>query len=180
MRIWRLFFILPCLLSATVTAQGHEPLPDPFLDGLLIGDNQFDVQAALEENGWETSVEWYNVDIDPIFRVRGEMDNRVLIYEFNVYGGLYHLNFLEHWSSIERLNSAYAIWSEWLKAFYGTPEEGDDGYPSWSVGGYGIRIYDQTFITRENTSPTMMINIFPERKYVLPTEDEVIIKDRED
>ncbi|MCK4594953.1 hypothetical protein KAU45_10660 [bacterium] len=180
MRIWRSLALLSCLLFVAALAEEAERLPDPFLDGLLIGDNQLDVQAALEENGWETSAEWYNVDFDPIFRVRGEMDNRVLIYEFNVYGRLYHLNFLEHWSSIGGLNSAYATWSEWLKIFYGTPEEGDDGYPSWSVGGYEIKIYDRTFIARENTSPTMMINIFPESKYFFHTEDEVIIRSRED
>lgn len=161
MRIWRSLALLSCLLLVAGLAEEAERLPDPFLDGLSIGDNQLDVQAALEKNGWETSEAWYSVEFDPIFRVSGEMDNRKLLYEFDVYGMLYYLTFLEQWSSIDGCNNAYAAWSEWLKVFYKEPHEEGENFYQWTIGGYQIKIYDRFFIAGESTAPSIMINFYP-------------------
>jgi hypothetical protein len=163
MRTRRLVILLSCLVAAAVAAEETGKLPDPCLEDLFIGDDQLKVEAALRNGGWETSDEWYNTGTDPIYRLRGEMDNRKLLYEFDVYGRLYCLTYLEQWNSIDGCNDAFATWSEWLKLYYGEPGEEDKGQTFWITGGYDIRIYNQSFIAGESTMPTVMITIFPVR-----------------
>jgi hypothetical protein len=153
--------LLPLCLTAAAADEVGDQLPDPFLDGLFVGDTSLKVEDALKENGWKTSEEWFNLETDPIFRVRGEMDNRKLLYEYNVYGRLYYLTYLEQWSSIGGCYKAFSIWYEWLKMYYGEPVEENEHYVHWSNSGYEIKLYDKTYIAGESTTPTTMVNIYP-------------------
>jgi len=155
--------LLPLFLATVAAAEDTDKLPDPFLDGLFIGDTSLDVEAALVENGWETSEEWYNVPTDPVFRVRGESDNRKLIYDFDVYGRLLSMTFLEQWPSISGGTRAFSIWREWLKTCFGEPIEETEHDSYWSDSGYEIKIYDKTFIAGESRAPTTMVYIYPLR-----------------
>ncbi len=161
MRIWKLLALLSCLLLVAALAEETERLPDPFLDGLFIGDDQLQVLSALDENGWETGEEWYNLETEPTFRIRGEVDNRKLLYEYDVYGRFKYLTYLEQWSSIEGCNDAYAAWLEWLKVFYKEPHEEGEIFHQWTIGDYEIKIYDRSFIAGESTAPSIMINFYP-------------------
>ncbi len=152
--------LLPLCLAVTAAADDTERMPDPFLDGLFIGDTSLQVEAALKEAGWETSSEWRNLDIDPTFRVRGVSGNRTLIYSFNVYNRFVLLTYLEEWSSIGGCNKAYPIWLEWLKMYYGEPNEVDEHQAHWSYMGYEVKLYDKTYIAGETETPTTMINIY--------------------
>jgi len=155
--------LLPLFLACVAAAEDTDKLPDPFLDGIFIGDTSLDVEAALVENGWETSDEWYNVATDPVFRVRGEAGNRKLIYDYDVYGRLLSMTFLEQWSSIAGCKSAFSIWREWLKMCFGEPIEETEHDSHWSNSGYEIKIYDKSFIAGESRAPTTMVNIYPFR-----------------
>ncbi len=172
--------LLPLCLAMTAAAEDAVKLPDPFIDGLFIGDTSLQVEAALEDDGWETITEWYALDIDPVYRVTGEKGNRTLIYDFNVYGRLYNVKYLEQWSAIKTRDNACETWSEWLSTIFGTSDMGDDGYPYWEREGYEAKLYDRTFYKDLNTMPTVMITITRKSNYIFPTEDQVIIKHKED
>jgi hypothetical protein len=172
--------LLPLCLAVAASAEDTAKLPDPFIDGLYIGDISMQVEAALKEDGWEITTEWYNLDIDPIYRVNGEKGNRRLFYEFNVYGRLCHLKYLEQWPAIKTRDSACETWSEWLSTIFGASDKGADGYPHWASEGYEAQMYNRTFYDDLNTIPTVMINIFPKNNYVLPTEDEINIRHKDD
>ncbi|HUT99054.1 MAG TPA: hypothetical protein VM054_08260 [bacterium] len=162
MRIGWMIFLPLCLATVAMAAE-TQTLPDPFLDGLSIGDTSLQIEATLKANGWETSNEWYNVETDPVFRVRGESGNRKLIYDYDVYGRLIFLTYLEQWPSIAECKKAFSIWREWLQMYYGEPIEVNEHDTHWSNSGYEIKIYDKTFIASESTTPTTMVNIYPLR-----------------
>ncbi len=172
--------LLPLCLAVAASAEDTVKLPDPFIDGLFIGDIATQVEAALKEDGWETTSEWYNLDIDPIYRVTAEKENLRLFYEFNVYGRLGQVKYLEQWPAIKTRDNACETWSEWLSTIFGASDMGDDGYPHWASEGYEAKMYNRTFYDDLNTMPTVMITIFPKSNYVLPTENEVNIKPRGD
>jgi|GEM_PF-3472322 len=179
MRIGWIILLPLCLITAAA-AEDTEKLPDPFIDCLFIGDTSLQVEAALEDDGWETITEWYDLHIDPIYRVSGEKENRTLIYDFNVYGRLYHIKYLELWSSIKTRDDAYSAWSDWLNTIFGTSGMGDDGYPAWASEEYEVKLYDRTFYKDLNTTPTVMITITHKSNYIFPTEDQVIIRHKDD
>ena len=162
MRIRPMIFI-PLILAVAAAAEDAEKLPDPILEGLFIGATSLEVEASLEENGWETETEWYNDETDPIFRVRGESDNRKLIYDYDVYGRLYYMTYLEQWFSIGGCHKAFLNWLEWLKMYYGEPTEENEHQSFWSNSGYEIKLYDKTYIAGESSTPTTMISIYPIR-----------------
>jgi hypothetical protein len=152
--------LLPLCLALTAAAEDTEKLLDPFLDGHYIGDDWLQVEAAMKEGGWDTSSQWHNLDIDPVYRVRGESGNRTLLYTYNIYYRFVFLAYLEQWSSIGGCNKAFKEWLEWLKVCYGDPDELNEHYAYWSRAGYEIKLYDKSYIAGESETPTTMINIF--------------------
>jgi len=151
------------MLSAAA-ADNAQRLPDPFLDGLFIGDEKPVVRAALEEDGWETSEEWFNESHETILRLLGERDNRKLLYSFDLYDQLTSIAYLEQWSSIAGCKEAYTNWKEWLKFCFGEPLEEENGATRWHREGVDIKLYDRTYIAGESERPTMMVDIYPLRE----------------
>jgi len=155
------WMILPPLCVAiAAAAEDAEKLPDPFLDGVNVGDTSLVVKAALEENGWTTSEEWLNIERDPTLKLLGESGNRKLIYNYDQYGRLSFLTYLEQWPSLGGCEKAYEVWYDFLKMSYDEPAEETEHNAYWSVAGFEVKLYDSTFISGESTMPTMMINIY--------------------
>ncbi|MCX7022131.1 MAG: hypothetical protein NTW26_07670 [bacterium] len=152
--------IFPLFLATFAAAADTQPLPDPFLDGLFMEALPLQVKTALEENGWETTDDWSDIYNNPLYKIHGRQDNRTLIYQYDVYGRLTFMSYLEQWPSIAGCKKAYKIWYDWLKMYYGEPVEEDEHFAHWSNSGYEIKLFDKTYISGESSMPTTMVNIY--------------------